>query len=100
MRKQGDIYFLIQWADPTESVNRFPWMQQADGSWQQLMNKDDTGHDNTYYEDKMAILWNINLKSFKKKGCAAACHMAKGGMQKGIVDKAPGRKYTKSWHHY
>lgn len=104
MRKQGDIYFLIQWADPTESVNRFPWMQQADGRWQQLMNKDDTGHDNTYYEDKMAVLWNINLKTFNKKGCAAACHMAKDGMQKGIADKAPGRKYTKAgttidmWH--
>jgi len=104
MRNQGEIYFLIRWGDPTESLNRFPWMRQADGSWQQLMNKDNTGHANTYYEDKMAILWNINLKTFKKKGCAAACHMAKNGMQKSVADKAPGRKYTKPgttidmWH--
>lgn len=104
MRQQGDIYFLIRWPDPTKSVERFPWMLQADGRWLQLMNKDDTGHSNTYYEDKMAILWNINLNTFKKKGCAAACHMAKNGKQKGLVDKAPGRKYTKPgttidmWH--
>jgi len=104
MRNQDDIYFLIQWRDPTESLNRFPWMLQDDGRWQQLMNKDNSGHGNTYYEDKMAILWNINLKTFKKKGCAAACHMAKNGKQKGVADKAPGRKYTKAgttidmWH--
>lgn len=104
MRKDGDIYFLVQWTDPTESLNRFPWMKQADGSWKQLANKDDTGHDNTYYEDKMSILWNINLKTFAKKGCAAACHMAKNGMTNGIADKSPGRKYTKEgttidmWH--
>ena len=104
MRKDGDIYFLVQWTDPTESLNRYPWMKQPDGSWKQLANKDDTGHDNTYYEDKMAILWNIDFKTFKKKGCTAACHMSKNGMTNGIADKAPGRKYTKDgttidmWH--
>lgn len=104
MRKDDHIYFLVQWTDPTESLNRYPWMKQADGSWKQLANKDDTGHDNTYYEDKMAMLWNIDFKAFKKKGCTAACHMSKNGMTNGIADKAPGRKYTKNgatidmWH--
>jgi hypothetical protein len=96
MRKGGDIYFLVQWTDSTESLNRFPWIKQPDGSWKQLANKDDTGHDNTYYEDKMAILWNIDLKAFKKKGCAAACHLSKNGKTNGLLDKAPGRKYTKN----
>ncbi|WP_211217142.1 hypothetical protein [Psychromonas hadalis] len=30
-------------------------------------NKDDTGHDNTYYEDKFAILWDINSDGFAEK---------------------------------
>ena len=30
------IYFLIQYADPTESLERFPWVKQQDGSWKQL----------------------------------------------------------------
>ncbi len=104
MYDDRNIYFLIQWDDPTESLNRFPWVRQPDGSWKQLKNKDSTGHDNTYYEDKMAMLWNINYKPFEKKGCAATCHMAKDGKQMGIEDNSPGRKYTKDgetvdmWH--
>jgi hypothetical protein len=39
-------------------------------------------------------LWDINARGFKKKGCAAACHMAKDGMNAGVKDTAPGRKYT------
>ncbi|WP_372738033.1 ethylbenzene dehydrogenase-related protein [Neptunomonas sp.] len=104
MHDDKNVYFFLEWDDPTESLNRYPWMKQSDGSWKQLANKDDTGHDNTYYEDKMSILWNIDVKAFDKKGCGAACHMAKGGKQKGRDDKAPGRKYTKPgttldmWH--
>ncbi|SIS42699.1 ethylbenzene dehydrogenase-related protein [Neptunomonas antarctica] len=104
MHDDKNVYFFLQWDDPTKSLNRFPWMKQADGSWKQLENKDDTGHDNTYYEDKMSMLWNIDLKAFDKKGCGAVCHMARNGKQKGKDDKAPGRKYTKPgttvdmWH--
>ena len=53
-----------------------------------------TGHDNTYYEDKLALLWNINAKEFEKKGCEVACHKARGGKIAGIEDKSPGRKFT------
>jgi hypothetical protein len=104
LRSGADIYFLVQWTDSTQSLDRFPWMKQSDGSWEQLSNKDDTGHDNTYYEDKMAFLWNINYKTFEKKGCGAACHMANDGIQNGLTDTSPGRKYTKNgatidmWH--
>ena len=69
-------------------------MKQEDGSWKQLANKDDTGHDNTYYEDKFALLWDINARGFDKKGCDAACHMAQDGKVNGTPDKSPGRKYT------
>lgn len=89
-----NVYFLIQYDDPTESLARFPWVKQSDGTWKQLMNKDNTGHDNTYYEDKMAMFWEIKAKGFAKKGCDIACHMAENGMNNGFKDKSPGRKFT------
>jgi hypothetical protein len=99
------VYFLVQWEDPTRSVERGPWVKQPDGKWAQLKNPDSTGHENTYYEDKLAMFWNINTANFDKKGCAIACHKARGGKVAGIEDKSPGRKYTNSpgetidmWH--
>ncbi len=81
------IYFLIQWDDPTKSLERFPWVKQADGSWVQSTNRDSTGHENTFYEDKLSILWNINSSGFESAGCAALCHMS-------VDSKSAGRKYT------
>jgi len=98
------VYFMIQWDDPTRSLERFPWVKQDDGSWKQLVNKDSTGHDNTYYEDKLGIYWNINAEGFEKKGCAVSCHLTEDGMNNGFKDTSAGRKYTKEgqtidmWH--
>jgi len=95
----GDtIYFLAQYKDPTDSVRRSPWVKQADGSWKKLSDPDDKGGDNNvYYEDKMAILWNINSPAFEARGCLSACHTGEG--------KPYGNKYTKDpgelldmWH--
>lgn len=94
MHDAENLYMLLQYKDTTKSIERSPWVKQADGSWKQTANKDSTGHENTYYEDKLALLWDINARGFGKKGCAAACHLAKDGMNKGISDTAPGRKYT------
>ncbi|MCP5160896.1 MAG: ethylbenzene dehydrogenase [Hahellaceae bacterium] len=99
-----NIYFLLQYTDPTHSFDRFPWIKQSDGSWQQKMNKDSTGHDNYYYEDKVAIFWNISADKFENKGCAVACHRASGGKVNGIDDSSVGRKFTREgetidmWH--
>ena len=82
------VYFLITYKDPTKSLERFPWVKQGDGSWQKLANKDSTGHDNTYYEDKLAMFWDINTAGFKEEGCMIACHLNEKG------DKSAGRKYT------
>jgi hypothetical protein len=90
----GNIYFLLQWADPTESLARFPWVKQPDGSWKQLKDLDDTGHDNAYYEDKLAMFWNINTAGFESKGCASVCHKSRDGKNAGFPDTSPGRKYT------
>jgi hypothetical protein len=97
----GDmVYFLVQYADPTNSIRRGPFQKQADGSWKKLKDpKDKGGDDNVYYEDKWAMIWNINdsIVNFDKKGCAVACHLGEG--------KPFGNKYLSSagqmgdmWH--
>lgn len=95
------VYLLVSYADPTQSVRRFPYVKQADGSWKKLSDPADKGgDDNIYYEDKYAFIWNINdsIKGFKKQGCFALCHEGEPG-------KPYGNKYTESegeigdiWH--
>jgi Ethylbenzene dehydrogenase len=84
----GDtVHFLAQYKDPTDSVRRAPWVKQADGSWQKLKDPNDKGgDDNLYYEDKMALIWNISSPAFEQKGCLSACHAGEG--------KPYGNKYT------
>lgn len=94
MHDAENIYFLLAYQDPTKSLQRFPWVKQEDGTWKQLKKKDSTDHDNTYYEDKFAFLWDINTKGFAKLGCTVVCHMAESGKVDGIADTSPGRKYT------
>jgi hypothetical protein len=100
-----NIYMLLQWEDPTQSLEREPWVKQADGSWKQKKTDDGTGHNNTAYEDKLAMFWNINTSGFENRGCAVACHKARGGRLGKFEDKSPGRKYTNTpgetldmWH--
>jgi len=100
-----NIYVYLQYNDPTKSLARFPWVKQVDGSWKQMVNKDKTGHDNTYYEDKVGFFWNINTRGFAKKGCGISCHMTKEGKNNGFSDHSAGRKYTRKagetidiWH--
>jgi hypothetical protein len=87
----GDmLYMLVQYDDPTESIRRFPYEKQADGSWKKLKDpKDQGGDDNVYYEDKIALIWNINksIKGFAQQGCMATCHAGEPG-------KPYGNKYT------
>jgi hypothetical protein len=87
----GDtVYFLIQYADPTNSLQRGPYQKQADGTWKQLKDPANKGgDDNVYYEDKWAMIWNINnsIAGFDKQGCAVACHAGEPG-------KPYGNKYT------
>jgi hypothetical protein len=84
----GDmVYFLVQYKDATNSVQRSPWKKQADGSWQKLKDPNDKGGDNSlYYEDKLALIWNISSPTFEQRGCLAGCHVGEG--------KPYGNKYT------
>lgn len=99
------LYIHMEYSDATQSLARYPWIKQEDGSWKQMKNKDYTGHENTYYEDKVGMFWNINTRGFAKKGCAISCHMTQDGMNNGLPDTSAGRKYTRSanetidmWH--
>ncbi len=68
-------YFFTQYKDETNSVRRSPWQKQPDGSWKVLADPNDKGGDNNlYYEDKWAIIWNINSPAFEQRGCMSACH--------------------------
>lgn len=89
-----NIYFVVQYKDATKSLARLPWVKQADGTWKQMRQPDSSGHENHYFEDKFAMLWDIKARGFSKLGCAVVCHMAVGGKLKGVDDTSPGRKYT------
>ncbi|RJQ42518.1 MAG: hypothetical protein C4534_09880 [Gaiellales bacterium] len=115
--KDGTVYFLYQYSDPENSNRRGPWQKQPDGSWlkiaatqwpapvcppgdasceQYWSMKDPNGA----YEDKFAVLWNINTPGFETAGCGITCHWG--------IDRANGkygRKYTNApgelvdmWH--
>lgn len=97
------VYFLVTWADPTESFIRSPWEMQADGTWVQLKDPNDKGGDNNlWYEDKLAFIWPINnsIAGFADEGCFVACHRSRDG------DPKPyGNKFTEEegemgdiWH--
>jgi hypothetical protein len=100
----GDtVYFLVSYADSTESWFRSPWQKQEDGTWKKVTDPDDKGGDNnTVYEDKFAMIWPINnsIQNFETTGCFVACHAGEN------PDAKPyGNKYTASegelgdiWH--
>ena len=100
----GDtVYFVLTYADPTESWFRSPWQKQEDGTWKKVTDPNDKGGDNnSVYEDKFAMIWSINnsIKNFETTGCFVACHAGENS------DKKPyGNKYTSAegefgdiWH--
>ena len=88
---EDSVYFLMSYADPTESWFRSPWQKQEDGTWKKVSDPDDKGGDNNLvYEDKFAFIWPINnsIVDFETKGCATACHSGDG------TGKPYGNKYT------
>ncbi len=89
----GDsVYFLVTYADPTESFFRSPWQLQEDGTWLKIKDPDDRGGDNNLvYEDKLAFIWPINnsVPGFETQGCFVACHAGENSDLKPF-----GNKYT------
>lgn len=85
------LYMLVTYDDPTLSVRRSPYVKKGDGKWEMLKDPQDKGGDNNkYYEDKLAVIWNINDSIFgfsDKFSCTSACHGGEPG-------KPYGNKYT------
>ncbi len=92
------VYFLMQYADPTQSFRRFPWQKQADGSWKRLGDTS-SGDAKELYEDKFAFIWNIDdsMKGFNQQGCMATCHLGEGKPYGNKYTAAPGEKGD-IWH--
>jgi hypothetical protein len=95
------LYLLVQYADPTESVRRSPFVKQPDGTWTKLRDADDKGGDNNkYYEDKLALIWNVgsSIKGFGEQGCMAACHAGEEGKSYGNKYLANEGEIGDIWH--
>ncbi len=76
----NSIYFLVEWADPTQSLKRNPWyFNPATKRWVQELGTFDfttSPYRPPFYEDKMAMLWNINnsVSGWNSGTCYKSCH--------------------------
>jgi hypothetical protein len=77
------LYFLVEYDDPTASLQFEPYVKVEDGRWQPLssVEKSPSGKANAapvfFHEDKLAFLWNVDesIQHFSTRyGCQAACH--------------------------
>jgi hypothetical protein len=95
------LYLLVQYADPTESVRRSPFVKQPDGTWKKLKDDKDKGGDNNkYYEDKLALIWTVggSIKGFEDQGCMVACHAGEEGKPFGNKYLANEGEIGDIWH--
>lgn len=75
-----NIYFLIQWADPTQSLKRSPWyFDPATKRWAQESGTygfTSSPYRPPFYEDKISLLWNINnsVNGWNSGTCYKSCH--------------------------
>ena len=92
------IFFLAKWKDASDSVRRSPYQKQADGSWVQLKDPNDKGGDNNLnYEDKFAMLWNINIAAVEKKGWMSVIQLG-GGKPYGNKFAPEAGQHADMWH--
>lgn len=78
----SNIYFLVQWADPTQSFKRNPWyFNPTTKRWVQESGTYDfttSPYRLPFYEDKISFLWNINnsVSGWNSATCYKSCHTA------------------------
>jgi hypothetical protein len=82
----ANIYLLVQWADPTQSLKRNPWyFDPATKKWaQELGTFTFTANSagvasvtrQPFYEDKISFLWNVNnsIAGWNSGTCYKSCH--------------------------
>jgi hypothetical protein len=77
----NNIYFLVEWDDPTESVVDRPWyFNPTTKAWAREDNKpvfniNGVKTRDAFNEDKFGMLWNISTYDFDAKTCYASCHL-------------------------
>jgi hypothetical protein len=63
-----DVYFKIQWNDPTFSIPRSSWiLDSGTGNWST----------NDGLEDMVNLMWDTGTTGFDTVGCQAKCHIGK-----------------------
>jgi hypothetical protein len=76
----NNIYFLVEWADPTQSLKRNPWyFDPATKRWAQesgTFGFNSSPYRPPFYEDKAAFLWNIknSVNGWTNGTCYKSCH--------------------------
>jgi len=76
----NNIYFLLEWVDPTQSLKRAPWyFDPATKRWAQESGTygfNSSPYRPPFYEDKVAFLWNINnsVSGWNNGTCYKSCH--------------------------
>ncbi|MBK9642718.1 MAG: hypothetical protein IPO72_15950 [Saprospiraceae bacterium] len=76
----GNVYMLVEWADPTQSLKRGPWyFDPTTRKWAQesgTFGFTSTPYRAPFYEDKIAFLWNINnsVSGWNSATCYKSCH--------------------------
>lgn len=91
-----DVYFLFQWkGDASESLEREAWyFNSTANKWIQKPKKEEDEYGvKPAYEDKFAVIWNINnsIASFNSQGCGVVCH------GDNMATNAEG-EYGDTWH--
>jgi hypothetical protein len=95
------VYFLLEWSDANESIERVPWLKTATGWLHEEVAP--ANFNNAIlalwrqppafyrYEDKLAIIWNTEganaVAGFNEGGCSVLCHV-------GVPGDARPLKYT------
>lgn len=75
-----NIYMLLEWADPTQSLKRNPWyFDPTTNRWAQesgTFGFTNSPYRPAFYEDKIAFLWNINnsVTGWNTGTCYKTCH--------------------------
>lgn len=86
MYDNDNVYFLVEWDDNTESLDRETWyFNPATKRWAQenrypTFNASGQLIRQAFYEDKFAFLWNVNnsVADWNTKTCFASCHTGLG----------------------
>jgi hypothetical protein len=95
------VYFLLEWNDANESIERVPWLKTATAWVHEEVAPSNFNNAQLplwrqppafyRYEDKLAIIWNTagatEVAGFNDAGCAVLCHV-------GVPGDARPLKYT------